>query len=500
MNKIVKFLRKAWLQLWNYKIISGFVFVALLAIGYWYLFGNSTTTSYVFASVEKRDIVTSVDGSGQIEGTHQVEVVSEASGIVTKISVKPGDEVVSGQILAELDRRLASIKLEQAQISYEQAEFDLKKTKQSLVDTKAEQNLSLTNKEVSLNSLVTASPDKYNHDTDIVKLTGFYDSTIKGTYTIETYGCSGGVCYWITGLEYGGDIVDLGNAKKLGTRGLYISFTSMPITGQKWTVEVPSPLASGYLSTSNSYNEAVQNAKTTIANQELSVESSELSLRNAKLSLASAKMDYDNTYVRAPFAGQIGKIAIKVGEQIGSGTSVATLSAKDMQAHITLNEVDAASVVVGQKVNLTFDALSDINIVGSVSQIDTIGTESSGVVLFDVYIAFDTKDARIKSGMSASAKIVTKESIGVASVPASAVKTINNKSYVETQDENGDIKKVFVKAGLSDDSFVEILEGLSLGQKVITKTVSGTSTKTNTSSAKTSTTGVRATGGMMIPR
>jgi HlyD family secretion protein len=107
----------------------------------------------------------------------------------------------------------------------------------------------------------------------------------------------------------------------------------------------------------------------------------------------------------------------KKGESISSGGTVATLITEQQVAEISLNEVDVAQVEVGQKVTLTYDAIEDLQISGSVAEVDLIGTTNQGVVSYTVTILFDTQDERIKPGMSVSATIITEIKQEVIVVP-----------------------------------------------------------------------------------
>jgi multidrug efflux pump subunit AcrA (membrane-fusion protein) len=101
-----------------------------------------------------------------------------------------------------------------------------------------------------------------------------------------------------------------------------------------------------------------------------------------------------------------------------------------------LNEVDAAKVVTGQPVEITFDAIDGLNATGTVSVVDQIGTVSSGVVSYGVKIAVNTNDPRIKPGMSVNTTIVTKKTSGVVIVPSAAVKKQGQTSYVLVLDKS----------------------------------------------------------------
>ncbi|MFA6252315.1 MAG: efflux RND transporter periplasmic adaptor subunit [Candidatus Paceibacterota bacterium] len=226
-----------------------------------------------------------------------------------------------------------------------------------------------------------------------------------------------------------------------------------------------------------------------IKSAEMSVEQKENALYDARVSLA----DYT---VRAPFSGIVSAVNIKKGDDVSSGTSIATVISKGLTAEITLNEIDIAKVNSGQKATLTFDAVSDMVVTGTVSEVDVVGTVSQGVVSYGVKVVFDTEAEGVKPGMSVSVAIITKSSEDALVVPSSAIKTINEVSYVEIPDETiaseevGSSKGVLLKnkskrqeitTGLTNDTSTEILTGLNEGDLVITKTITSTSTTTKTS-------------------
>lgn len=226
-----------------------------------------------------------------------------------------------------------------------------------------------------------------------------------------------------------------------------------------------------------------------IANQKIEVERAENTLSDAKDKLSYA-------YIRAPFDGVVAKINVKKGDSVSSGAAVMTFITKQRIAEISLNEVDIAKVKAGQKVTLTFDAVSDLSITGEVAEIDAIGTVSQGVVSYAVKINFDTQDERVKPGMSLSAAIITEMKQDVLLVPNSAVKSSGDINYVEMPNEeitasatgaNGITlttapRQQQIQIGLANDSYTEVTSGLKEGDKVIAQTITSTSaTSTNSS-------------------
>ena len=210
---------------------------------------------------------------------------------------------------------------------------------------------------------------------------------------------------------------------------------------------------------------------------EFEIKSKELSVQQKQNSLIEAQQDYADHFIRASFDGVVAEINIARGDNASSGAVVATLITDQKIAVVTLNEIDAAQVKVGQRVNLEFDAIENLSITGQVVEVDTIGQVSSGVVSYDVKIGFDVQDQRIKPGMSVSAVIILESKQNVLLVPISAVKSQGTNSYVEVLINSQPQTKTVV-TGSGNDTMIEIMEGLEEGETIITQTTNNGSTAT----------------------
>jgi HlyD family secretion protein len=228
----------------------------------------------------------------------------------------------------------------------------------------------------------------------------------------------------------------------------------------------------------------------------LDIRSSELTIRQRQYTLADAREKLADYTVRAPFDGTIAVIDLKTGDSLSSGGIAATLIARQRIAEISLNEVDAAKIKVGQKVTLTFDAIDGLGITGEISEVDALGAVSQGVVTYGAKIGFDTQDERIKPGMSVSANIITEAKQDVLIAPNAAVKTQGPESYVDIPNET--IPASAIKAGnggnalgsapsqktvtigLSNDTSTEIVEGLNEGDVIVIRTATPSTAKAAT--------------------
>ncbi len=228
---------------------------------------------------------------------------------------------------------------------------------------------------------------------------------------------------------------------------------------------------------------SLQTAKDNQKKSSINTESQELTIKRRENDVLTAQEHLNNHNVYATFSGAIASAneQIKINDQVSTSTIIATIITNEQIAKITLNETDVAKIKIGQKANITFDAIEDLTLTGKVIEIDELATITQGVVTYDIKISFDTQDERLKKGMSLSVDIITDVITDSIVLPISAIKYENNQTYVELL--NGEeIKKVFVTAGINNDTQSQITSGLKGGENVITKTNTTSSKIKQTSS------------------
>ena len=300
---------------------------------------------------------------------------------------------------------------------------------------------------------------------------------------------------------------------------LYTLGTSSVLAGLLSNTNTYATTISGDLSNALSDQSSVVSAEQSLAQAQNTLQSTEggsntLTVQQAALSLQQAKDAVTNAQttlagytVTAPFAGIIAAVGVQKYDQATSGTAVATLVTNEETANVTVNEIDASKIKVGQKATLTFDALPNVSIAGTVASINSVGTVSQGVVSYSAVISFDTPNANVMPGMSMTAEIITGTETGLA-VPSSAVKVSNGQSYVQTfaspltgsSSGTGAPSAVaptrtVVTTGLTDNTNVIVETGLTAGEQVVTQTITGTATAKSAAAASTSVFGGARPGG-----
>lgn len=192
----------------------------------------------------------------------------------------------------------------------------------------------------------------------------------------------------------------------------------------------------------------------------------EISLSQSQISLNKAYKDLEDYYIRAPFDGVVTGLDISAGDSISRDEILASVITTDLKATISLNEIDAVRVKVGNKVKLTFEALNGLSVEGKVSKVATIGKVAQGVVTYDVEISFDSPNELLKPGMSVSVEIEIDNAKNVVIVPSEAIKKNEGKSFVLVE-KGLNTEKREIEIGLNDDIYTEVKSGLKEGEKVV---------------------------------
>jgi len=189
-----------------------------------------------------------------------------------------------------------------------------------------------------------------------------------------------------------------------------------------------------------------------------------------RIALELAQVNIAKSSFASPITGTVSKINVEEGETAVAFSPVITVIARDREIEAKVPESDINAVKVGQKAEITLDAVSDYTFNGQVASIEPAETVIEGVTYYKVKITFSDPEELTRSGMSADLNIKILEKGNILTVPLRAVKEQNGQKYVEIlEGEDKQIKQVFVKTGLKGDGGrIEILEGLKGDEEVVT--------------------------------
>lgn len=180
--------------------------------------------------------------------------------------------------------------------------------------------------------------------------------------------------------------------------------------------------------------------------------------------------------VRAPFDGRVAIRQVELGQVLAQGAAVASIqSVTPMYAEFALPQQALAELRVGQRAQLRTDAFPGERWEGAVSVVNPEVDPATRSVR--IRATFTNTDGRLRPGMFAKVEVLSGESRPVLLVPATAVLFAPyGDSVFVLEERNGGaggkpttaVRQTFVRLGERRGDFVEVTEGLTAGQRVVT--------------------------------
>jgi HlyD family secretion protein len=229
------------------------------------------------------------------------------------------------------------------------------------------------------------------------------------------------------------------------------------------------------------------------------VEAAQFNVKSAEAALKEAQENLIKTTIYAPMNGTVSKLSVETGERVVgttqmAGTEMLRIANLDqMEVLVQVNENDIVRVSLHDTAAIEVDAYRNKKFKGIVTQIAnsaiTAGTSADQVTNFEVEVFIlpesysdlkATTDYVFRPGMSASVSIETDTRHNALCVPIQSVTTRTDiKAAKDTAATDGIKERVFVlrenavttvgvTTGIQDNSHIEILEGLTDDDEVVT--------------------------------
>lgn len=200
-----------------------------------------------------------------------------------------------------------------------------------------------------------------------------------------------------------------------------------------------------------------------VAVDQASIDTAEANLTDARQALSSADLV-------STISGTVASVTIATGDSVAAGASTAspqivvigTGSSYAVTAAIAV--ADIGKVTVGQQAVVTPDSTNTVES-GRVSSIGVLASTGTSSTTYPVTISLDSSKLGRLSGADANVSIVVKKSVGVTTVPSSAVRTIGT-SHVVNVVVSGSIKAVRVTLGTVGDALTQVTSGVAPGDEV----------------------------------
>lgn len=400
--------------------------------------------------VTLQEFKTTVQGSGSLKAGSTAVVTPEVDGIIEEVLVTEGQHVEAGDVVvtlrnADLDKTIsdaadgvskASTDVYNAQVAVD----DLYVSYENAVN---EYNWSVEQNAIDVSNAKVAGDEAYSktYDEEVAKIPS--DATPQERERL------------------------IEAAKEKAQQAYQAAYDSVPIT------EIAEYDDATYVSEIDAAQSGVSSAQST--------------LYEAQKTYDAAVENADKRNVKAPASGTVLALEAVPGAAVGGAeggtsknTSGALMQISDMtklRVSIEVNEMDILSIKEGQKADITFSALPDLQMTATVVSVASVATgssEDSGMggggssATFTVDLDLDQVDERLKPGMTTKVSVITQDEKDVIVVPISALTGDGDTATVEvvTHEDPLETEQREVKVGARSSSEAIIVSGLKEGETI----------------------------------
>ena len=210
------------------------------------------------------------------------------------------------------------------------------------------------------------------------------------------------------------------------------------------------------------------------ANSKEELQASKNNLQLIKEGVTSNSDEATNTLIRSTITGMILDIPVEEGNSVietntfSEGTTIALVA--DMQEMIfegNVDETEVGKIEPGMILSITIGAIDKVEFDALLEFIAPKGVEENGAIQFEIKAALKLdKNYFIRSGYSANADIVLERRDSVMVIPEGLIKFEDDSSFIEIEVSEQVFEKRYITTGLSDGINIEVLDGLSMEEKI----------------------------------
>ncbi|MGB7210420.1 MAG: efflux RND transporter periplasmic adaptor subunit [Pyrinomonadaceae bacterium] len=477
------------------KIIIGASIAALLLIVViTSIFATRKDTPEVtVVKVETRpELRSTVTSSGEVRPIQFVNLTSEVQGKIEEITKKEGDPVEKGEILVRLDPDQLSSNADAQLAAFQTAQDDVRSSQSQV--SGAQNNLSQAQQGLNVAQVAV-------------------DNARQGVITAQTEVDRAQVEVNAAEREFrrNEQLLESGVISKqdFDSAKDRVENARVGLNTAKARLESQRIQIKDAQARVSQQQVAVKDARRAVDTANISVSSSQSRANQQSAVLRGQNNQRDKTVVVAPINGVIAEIPSKVGTFAVAGLSTtALMTIADMSSinvEVKVDETEIDKVAVGQKAKIKVDAFGDKEIEGEVLQKTPLAvgkSQTSGGLSTNINVQ-EAKEFRVvihlvnlteemqkslRPGMSATAVITTKTAQNVVAVPLQAViekkpegtnESPTPPNAPQPSDKPKPIKGVYVlegnkvkfkpvETGITGESDIQIISGLSEGEEVIT--------------------------------
>ncbi len=439
---------------------------------------GSTAIPVYLDKISVGDIDTELNVSGKVVAEESVTFFAPAEAKVEGIEVEKGDIVKAGDILLCFDEEAVAYAKQKSELEQKISSADYSSNVQYNDEQKAklaEAEAEIAQCEAVIDSYEQYIDDLTNSITDLtaLKKSDLYAKIYKVEKEMNNYDLAIQTPTKDTDVEMlmGKKMEKQNELNKLNNELSLLSDYKTDYGWEDMLTQAKKVLAD--------YQERLSEAKSVKAGAESAVvngnklEGYALNKEKTRLEGQDAERKYKAVLngIVADFNGVISDLNVVEGATVQEGTQLMVLESIDnVCVEFQASKYALETLVLGQPAEII---ISGKSYTGTVSKINHIAEENtSGTATVAARIHIDNPDENIFLGLDAKLKILTASEKGVLQVPVEAVNVDSQGEFCYLI-ENGILVKKYVKTGISSETYIQILDGLSENQEIVTTSVYG---------------------------
>jgi membrane fusion protein (multidrug efflux system) len=205
---------------------------------------------------------------------------------------------------------------------------------------------------------------------------------------------------------------------------------------------------------------------------------SEAEAMQAEARVNEIRATIERKTIRAPFSGMLGIRQVNLGQYVNPGQAIVPLQALDpVYVDFAVPQQEMRDVRVGAELNITLEGVTGVAAIGKITAINSVVDQSTRNI--NVQATFPNRDGKLRPGMFVQASVIVGESRPVIALPASAISYTPYGDFVfiveDMKGPNGatyrGVRQQFVKLGSSRGDQVAVIDGVKIGEEVVTSGV-----------------------------
>lgn len=443
---------------WRFALAVILVFATIVGAGY---LGMQSARGGAAPEVEapttvevtRGDVQTTVTAPGHLVYSHQATLAFAVSGTVAEVTVRPGQDIAAGAVLAQLHPGPLQEKVTAARAELEVAQAMLEHLQAGPSPAQ------LTAAEAGLQS-ARASLDRLlagPSQTDLEAAQLHVDAARNHLWSAQAQRDA------IKGNPLSSQAqVDAAEAQVLSAEVA----VEQALLSQRKLAEPPAA-ADLAVAESQVAQAQAQLEKLTAGPNAVEVRQAEAAVQVAEVALRRAQAELEAATLTAPFDGIVVEVSATTGQVVAPGAGLMRLvDPSALAVEATVIEEDLPLLQAGQQVDLFFDAQPDAQWQGWVSRIVPERLPGDRP-LYPVYIATADLPGCLLAGMTADASIIVDSRQDVLRLPRSLVRARSDGTASVQVWTGAGIEERSIRVGLRGDTHVEIVEGLREGEQVV---------------------------------